>query len=178
MAREVEREICGAMDPLRQSPTGLIAWSAYNAAGSEAMKSLLSFGIVLLIVGSSFPSYGGTGPKPTATIGPVDVLSDTMGVDFAPYVQRVLHDVRLNWYNNIPESAKAPIMKKGKLTIQFAILKNGKIARMKSVVRSGDFAFDHGAWAGITASNPFLPLPSAFPGEYLELRMTFCYNPD
>jgi TonB family protein len=142
------------------------------------MKSLLSFGMVVLLVCSSFPAYGGSGPKPTATIGPVDVLSDTMGVDFAPYLQHVLHDVRLNWYSNIPESAKAPIMKKGKLTIQFAILKNGKVARMKLVANSGDFAFDHGAWAGITASNPFPPLPSAFSGEYLGLRMTFFYNAD
>jgi TonB family protein len=142
------------------------------------MKSLLRLGIVLLVVCSPFPSYGGTGPKPTATIGPVDVLSDTMGVDFAPYLQRVLRDVRLNWYNIIPESAKAPIMKKGKLTIQFAILKTGKIARLKLVANSGDFAFDHAAWAGITASSPFPPLPSAFSGEYLVLRMTFFYNAD
>jgi TonB family protein len=142
------------------------------------MKSLLSFGMVVLLVCSSFSAYGGAGPNPTATIGPVDVLSDTMGVNFDRYFQQVLHDIRLNWHNNIPESAKAPIMKKGKLTIRFAILKNGKIARMKLVARSGDFAFDHGAWAGITNSNPFPPLPSAFPGEYLELRMTFCYNAD
>src|SRR5208337_1655603 len=68
-------------------------------------------------------NYGlGTGAKPTAAMGPLDVLTDTMGVDFGPYLQRVLHDVKVNWYTLIPESARAPIMKKGKVSIEFAIM--------------------------------------------------------
>lgn len=123
--------------------------------------------------------YGlGSGKKPTAAMGPLEVLTDTMGVDFGPYLQRVLHDVRVNWYNLIPESARAPLMKKGKVTIEFAILKDGKVAGMKLVSTSGDVALDRGAWGGITASNPFPPLPSEFGGQYLALRFTFFYNPD
>src|SRR5271155_3179560 len=124
-------------------------------------------------------NYGlGLGRKPTAAMGPLEVLTDTMGVDFGPYLQRVLHDVRINWYNLIPESAKAPIMKKGKLTIEFAILKDGTVAGMKLVATSGDVALDRGAWGGITSSNPFPPLPTEFGGQYLGLRFTFYYNPD
>jgi TonB family protein len=123
--------------------------------------------------------YGlGLGRKPTAAMGPLEVLTDTMGVDFGPYLQRVLHDVRINWYNLIPESARAPIMKKGKVTIEFAILKNGTVAGMKLVSTSGDVALDRGAWGGITASNPFPPLPNEFGGQYLGLRFAFYYNPD
>jgi TonB family protein len=124
-------------------------------------------------------NYGlGLGRKPTAAMGPLEVLTDTMGVDFGPYLQRVLHDVKMNWYNLIPESARAPLMKKGKLTIEFAILKNGTVAGMKLVATSGDVALDRGAWGGITASNPFPPLPGEFGGQYLGLRFTFYYNPD
>ena len=124
-------------------------------------------------------NYGlGLGRKPTAAMGPLEVLTDTMGVDFGPYLQRVLHDVKVNWYNLIPESARAPLMKKGKVTIEFAILKNGTVAGMKLVSTSGDVALDRGAWGGITASNPFPPLPSEFGGQYLGLRFTFYYNPD
>jgi hypothetical protein len=36
---------------------------------------------------------------------------------------------------------------------------------------------DCAAWAGITASNPFPPLPSEFRGQYLARRFRFCYNP-
>ncbi len=121
---------------------------------------------------------GITGRQPTARMGPMDVLSDTMGVDFGPYLQRVLHDVRMNWYNLIPEVARAPLMKKGKLSIEFAITKNGQVAGMRLVSSSGDVALDRGAWGGISASNPFPPLPTEFKGQYLALRFTFFYNPD
>jgi len=107
-------------------------------------------------------------------MGNLDVLSDTMGVYFGPYLQRVLHDVKQNWYNAIPESAQ---MKKGKLSIEFAITKDGKVAGMKLVAPSGDIPLDRAAWAGITASDPFPPLPSEFGGQYLALRFTFFYNP-
>jgi TonB family protein len=134
---------------------------------------------------SSRGSYGdggdfglGRGGQGTNVQGGLEVLSDTMGVDFGPYLQRVLHDVKMNWYNLIPESARAPIMKKGKVGIEFAILKDGTIAGMKLVSTSGDVALDRGAWGGITASVPFPPLPKEFAGQYLALRFGFYYNPD
>ena len=117
-------------------------------------------------------------PKATASYGPLEVLTDTMGVDFGPYLKRVLEDVKVNWYNLVPKSAKAPPMKKGKLTIEFAILKDGTIGGMRLAATSGDVALDRAAWGGITASNPFLPLPYEFLGDYLGLRFTFWYNPD
>jgi TonB family protein len=107
-------------------------------------------------------------------LGNLEVLSDTMGVDFGPYLQRVLHDVRQNWYTAIPESAQ---FKKGKLAIEFAITKDGKVAGMKLVASSGDTPLDRAAWAGITASDPFPPLPTEFGGQYLALRFIFFYNP-
>ncbi len=107
-------------------------------------------------------------------VGGLEVLSDTMGVDFGPYLQRVLHDVKQNWYNAIPESAA---MKHGSLVIQFAILKDGNIADMHLVTPSGDVPLDRAAWAGIQGSNPFPALPGEFAGQYLELRFKFFYNP-
>ncbi len=107
----------------------------------------------------------------------LDILSDTQGVDFGPYLERVLHAVRLNWYNLIPEVARPPMMKKGKVSIEFAIQNNGQIAGMRLVGQSGDISLDRAAWGGITASNPFPPLPSEFHGSYLALRFHFYYNP-
>ncbi len=107
-------------------------------------------------------------------MGNLEVLSDTMGVDFGPYLQRVLHDVRQNWYTAIPESAE---MKHGNVIIEFAIMKDGSIAGMKLVATSGDSPLDRAAWSGIKWSNPFPPLPSEFGGQYLALRFRFFYNP-
>jgi len=108
-------------------------------------------------------------------LGALDILSDTQGVDFGPYLARILEDVRRNWYILIPESAE---MKKGKLAIEFAITKDGNVADMRLVATSGDPALDRAAWGGITASNPFPALPSEFTGPYLALRFRFYYNPD
>jgi TonB family protein len=116
----------------------------------------------------------GTGAR-GRQLGALDILSDTQGVDFGPYLQRILQDVRENWYHLIPESAE---MKKGKLQIEFAITKDGKVADMRLVAGSGDVALDRPAWGSITASNPFPPLPSNFTGPYLALRFRFYYNPD
>jgi TonB family protein len=99
-------------------------------------------------------------------------------VDFGPYMQRILHDVKQNWYHLIPESAMPPLLKKGKLSIEFAILKNGQIAGLRYVDGSGDVALDRAAYGGITSSTPFPPLPNEFGGQYLGLRFTFLYNPD
>ena len=107
--------------------------------------------------------------------GSVDILSDTQGVDFNAYLQRIQQDVRENWYHLIPESVEH---KQGKLAIEFAIEKDGKVANMRLVASSGDVALDRPAWGSITRSDPFPPLPSEFTGPYLALRFRFLYNPD
>jgi TonB family protein len=107
--------------------------------------------------------------------GNMEILSDTQGVDFGPYLQRILEDVRQNWYRLIPESAE---IKKGKLAIEFAIMKDGHVQGLVVKTSSGDVALDRPAYGSITASDPFPPLPSNFTGPYLELRFRFYYNPD
>jgi TonB family protein len=128
--------------------------------------------------GSGGPGSGGDFGLGTGAhgrqVGNLEILSDTQGVDFGPYLQRILRDVRVNWYNAIPESAQ---MKHGNLIIEFAITKDGKVAGMKLVATSGDIPLDRAAWAGITASDPFPPLPSEFGGQFLALRFRFYYNP-
>lgn len=130
--------------------------------------------------GRSHYSFGGdygAGAQPNTNMkGDVEILSDTMGVDFGPYLQRVLYRIKTNWYNLIPEVARPPLMKKGKLIIQFAILKDGRVAGMVLQFPSGDVYLDRAAWGGITASDPFDRLPPEFGGNYLALRIKFIYN--
>ncbi len=128
-------------------------------------------------IGGGGAGYG-TGPADrNAAMGPFDVLSDTQGVDFGPYLSRVLQSIRINWYNLIPEEARAPLLKHGKVAIRFLITPNGKVAGMYVEMPSGDVPLDRAAYGGITASDPFSPLPHEFHGPYLALRITFFYNP-
>jgi TonB family protein len=106
----------------------------------------------------------------------VDVLSDTMGVDFGPYIDRVIYDTKRAWYPIIPESARPPLDKQGKVLIRFKILPDGTVTDMKLESPSGDVSLDRAAWAGITGAAPYAPLPRAFKGPYLELRFYFLYN--
>jgi TonB family protein len=107
--------------------------------------------------------------------GNVEVLTDTRGVNFGPYLKDVVATVRKNWYALIPADAKT---KKGKLAIEFAIHQDGSITNLQVASASGDVSLDRAAWGAITASIPFAALPSAFTGPYLALRFRFYYNPD
>jgi TonB family protein len=105
-----------------------------------------------------------------------EILTDTMGVDFGPYLTRVVQVVKANWYNLMPPSVYPPILKQGKLSIEFVILKDGKVSNMTLHTTSGDVPLDRAAWASITASTPFPPLPKEFPGQLLGLRFFYFYN--
>lgn len=105
-----------------------------------------------------------------------EILTDTMGVDFGPYLARITQIVRGNWMIAMPPSVYPPILKQGKLSVEFIIQKNGTTSNMVLHTSSGDVALDRAAWASITASNPFPPLPKEFPGQVLGLRFYYFYN--
>ena len=107
--------------------------------------------------------------------GAVDILSDTLGVDFGPYIQRVIYDTKRAWYPIIPEVAQPPINKQGKVLIRFKILPDGSVKEMHLEGPSGDVSLDRAAWGGITGGG-YPPLPKNFKGPFLELRFYFLYN--
>jgi len=120
--------------------------------------------------------FGSPGRSGAKALDQAEILTDTMGVDFGPYLTRVVQIVKQNWYNLMPPSVYPPILKQGKLSIEFVILKDGKATSMVVHTSSGDVALDRAAWASITASTPFPPLPKEFPGQILGLRFYYFYN--
>ena len=118
------------------------------------------------------PGGGGRGPS----MGPMEILTDTQGVDFNSYLARVYVTVRQNWYAVMPISVQ--LGDRGIVSLQFKIMKDGSVPSgdPRRVFGSGKEPLDHAAVSSITASNPFEPLPSAFSGPYIELRFTYYYN--
>lgn len=106
----------------------------------------------------------------------VEVLSDTLGVDFGPYLRRILGDIRRTWIPLIPEEARPPLNKQGETLIRFTIMPDGRIAAMNLDGSSQDTAIDRAAWGGITGVGQFPPLPPGFKGPNLELRIDFLVN--
>jgi TonB family protein len=116
--------------------------------------------------------------KATASDAGVEILSDTGGVDFGPYVKNLVQAVRKSWLPIIPVSARPPQNKQGRVGIRFKIDPTGHISGMLLESPSGDISLDRAAWGGITDASPYPPLPTEFTGPFLELRLGFYYNVD
>jgi outer membrane biosynthesis protein TonB len=121
--------------------------------------------------GQSSPGGGKAGVGSQAQI-----LSDTQGVDFNPYIQRLLATLKRNWMAVMPESAY--MGDKGIVYTTFQINPDGSVPSPDPQLErtSGKEPLDTAAMAAIHASNPFEPLPSQFHGPYLRLRIIFLYN--
>jgi TonB family protein len=105
-----------------------------------------------------------------------EILSDTQGVDFSAYMRRLHNDIQRNWDPLIPEEVQPPLSKHGITGIRFTILPDGQIGDIKLESPAGDVALDKAAWYAITSEGQFPPLPKAFHGPALELRVGFFYN--
>jgi len=117
-------------------------------------------------------------PNQAPSSGParsnLQLLSDPAGVDFKPYLVQVLAAVRTNWLSVIPESAR--LGRKGRVLVQFIIDRRGGVPKLVIAETSGTPAFDRAAVAGISASNPFPPLPNTYKGNEIRLQLAFSYN--
>jgi len=104
------------------------------------------------------------------------ILSDTRGVDFSPYLVRLLRKVRSNWYAVIPDSARWG--EQGRVVIIFTIEKDGAVPRGQPtiVASSGRSHLDRPALGAIRGAQPFPPLPAEFDGPHIVLQFTFLYN--
>ena len=120
-------------------------------------------------------SRGVLPPGPADSGSLVELLSDPRGVDFRPYLTQVLAAVRRNWLAVIPESARLG-MTRGRTLIQFSVARNGSVPKLVIARSSGTAPLDRAAVAGISASNPFPPLPGEYLGKDIRLQFTFLYN--
>jgi TonB family protein len=114
------------------------------------------------------------GASEATALRQMQLLSDPLGVDFKPYLLQVLARVRRNWMAVVPDSAR--MGRRGLVLIQFSIDRSGGVPKLVIASPSGTTAFDRAAVAGISASNPFPPLPAAYKGDQIRLQMAFSYN--
>ncbi|MCZ2155915.1 MAG: TonB C-terminal domain-containing protein [Bryobacterales bacterium] len=162
-------------------PSGQAQITVPNASVSEAIRIASqgrgSGGGGQVVEDFSPPGpAGGLSSKATRSRGSVELLSDPNGVDFKPYLIQVLAAVKRNWFAVMPESAR--FGRRGQVRIQFAINRDGGVPKLVIAGSSGFEAFDRAAVAGVSASNPFPPLPREFQGGEVRLQFTFSYNID
>ena len=119
------------------------------------------------------PTRRSSGPL---KVGGAEVLSDTQGVDFDPYLRRILSDIKRNWDPLIPAEAESPLFKQGETWIRFSIGPDGTILAMHLDGSTHDEAINRSCWGSITSEGQFPPLPTQFHGPNLELRIHYLVN--
>ncbi len=106
----------------------------------------------------------------------VEILSDTQGVDFVPYLRKMVTLVKKNWEAIMPKEVR--MGETGKVWVSFMILPDGRLStdgpRIETTSGRGDL--DDAALKAINNSVPFEKLPGQFHGPYLKLRIIFLYN--
>jgi TonB family protein len=146
-------------DAIRHSPSGGTYTSESNIPGG----------------GGSGGGRGRGGGGAQAGNG-VTILTPTEGVDFDSYIRRLLAKLKQNWITVMPESFY--LGDKGIVAISFRINRDGSFpGESLSIDRtSGKEPLDTAAASAIRATSPFEPLPPAFKGQFMDLRIGFYYN--
>jgi TonB family protein len=122
---------------------------------------------------------GGAGDEgagfPNADGGFVDsgpLSFDSAWYDWGPYAAEMVRRIKLHW--DIPSLAR--LGWKGKLTIRFFILADGRVEGAMIIAGSGVPPFDHAALQAILRSSPFRPLPKDLGTGREGVTVTFFYN--
>jgi TonB family protein len=169
--------------PKPQTQSSLILPKSHSLQDSlhDAIKAPSSGGKSGAIIGPG-PKAAGTpgGGAPGQGQGTFgngwQILTDTQGVDFSDYMQRMLETVRRNWYAVMPQSAM--LGERGRVMLRFRINSNGSVPNEDPLreMSSGKEPLDRAAISSIRSSNPFEPLPPAFHGPSIEIRIIYLYN--
>jgi len=164
--RTLQRETAsaGAMPP--QILTAPVAPTGVPSDGSSTPKPPES--------GHATPA--GASANPLAGIlrvqSSLSIMSNPKGVDFSPYFKSLMAAISKNLLSSISNLRLGGAKD---ITLELLILKDGTISEMKVVSSSGDDAVDQSTQTGITLSRPLPPLPAAFNGQSLKLRVHFSY---
>ena len=121
------------------------------------------------------PNQAASSDKAKAAEG-FDVLSDTQGVNFKPYINSVRHKIHDKWIPLLPAEAQPPERHQAVTSIRFTIKPDGTIAAMRLDDSADDDLMDRAAWDAITGVGKLPPLPEKFHGPNLELRVHFNVN--
>jgi TonB family protein len=101
------------------------------------------------------------------------IMFDTKGVEFGPWVRRFVAQVKSNWL--IPMAA---MTMRGHVVITFNVHKSGALTDLSVIRPSSIEAFNIAAYGALAASNPTIPLPPEYPADKAFFTVTFYYNED
>jgi outer membrane biosynthesis protein TonB len=195
MTIQIQRSREGLTD--RDSQSHIVQAGTRRAAELKTSSAIIRAIIATVAVVASLISNNvSASAQKTVTVGPTDslatqdashpaaqwdgvqILSDTRGVDFGPYLKQIMPAL-LKWYVQfLPEKARRPTFASGLTGIRFTINSDGKLApgQMHLDYSTHDQALDRAAWGAITSQAQFPALPANFTGPDLVIRIEFRVN--
>lgn len=102
------------------------------------------------------------------------ILSDTRGVDFGPYLRRLIETFRQSGLAQIPQSALQS--EQGRVGLVCEILKDGSVPKVRLVASAGSDALDRATADALHALIPFPRLPKGFTGGHMGIEF-FSFTP-
>ncbi len=102
----------------------------------------------------------------------VDILSDTKGVDLAPYMRATLSAIKNQWQPLVAQAEHQPLRAPDETVISLTIAPDGHISAMKLEHSTKNAALDKAAWAAITSVH-YDRLPAGLKDEPLKMRIHF-----
>jgi outer membrane biosynthesis protein TonB len=178
-APQTQQPTPSQLEPIRPQPNSRLNLQLPQTSPGQAIQDQLHDAIErnngggLQVPGGDVPRGPGGGPGMGQGY---QILTDTQGVDFSSYIQRLLASLKRNWYYVMPQSA---IMgDRGMVYTTFQINRDGSVPAPDPILErtSGKEPLDAAAMSAIHTSNPFEPLPAEFKGPYIRLRIVFLYN--
>ena len=159
--------------------SGSLRGAAIKSFSGLIATALIASGVSLCAQNAASPSSPALAVcDPDKFEPPLEVLSDTTGVDLHQYLFGVTRKINISWRGSMRADAGSSSSRKSCATINFSIQKDGKLAEAKLVQSSGNATLERAAQTGIAASAPFPALPEEFAGNSLALRFNFYYNPE
>ena len=100
----------------------------------------------------------------------IEILTDTRGVDFGPYIQQVIQKIS---EGSPTKETGADLDHNRTSVLSFTITPDGKISALHLDESSRDSGLDRAAWQSITQAKTFPPLPTDFHGASLRLQVRY-----
>jgi TonB family protein len=97
---------------------------------------------------------------------------DTADYDWGSYAAELIRRIKLNW--DVPSLAHYGI--KGRVTVRFFLLRDGRAEGVRVVSSSGIPPYDNAAVQAIMKASPFRPLPADLGHDREGVTVTFFYN--
>ena len=108
---------------------------------------------------------------------PPELLTDSRGVDFGPYILLNSSKLKQTWLQSIPPEARPPTQLRGEVGVEVTLNKDGHITDLQIQESSGNTSLDRAAFEAVLNTSPYAAFPSSFTGPVCRLRFRFNYNP-